>query len=1031
MDFVNPIISPIVQHLMVPVKKHLGFLVSSTIYVKKMDARVKQLKNKTKEVQDEWRRAVENTEIVPERVEPWFEDVKNLIERSSVIEATICFNVTKRYKVGKQSYSILEEIQDLENRESKIVFSHTQTSLAEVGSNSTRLSTSTSELVGTQINFMSRDLIFNNALQSLQSNSESHKMIALCGMGGVGKTTMMEQLKKTVERSKMFDWVVKVVIRENNDPHSLQQDIAQYIGKNLTETTIDARADRLQRIFDVTSQKAPKKILVIMDNLWKEFELKDVGLSPLPKGVKLLFTSRSESVCIRMGVKDESIFRVGVLNDSEAHTLFCTTVGASPSDHNDVDLQRIGEDIAKKCGGLPIAIVTIAKSLRGNIKDAWKEALSNLQRHDLQDLDSIVNEVFEMSYNNLKKEDDKSIFLLAGLFPHDFNIPIEDLMIYGWGLKLFTNVHTLIEARMRANICVNNLIRANLLTKSDRMGCVKMHDLMRAFVLSNFSNVKQASIVSHDDMSWERLTNDSYERLLLKFTGMPELFAEFNYPNLLLLMLMDGYELLKFPEDMFKQMKKLEVVSYENMVIPKLSITFEHPTTLRTLFLRSCSLTGDISFIGSLCNLETLNLANCSIRKLPATIGKLKKLKLLDLTGCVDLYIDHGVFQNLDSLEELYMRASKGRPIRYTKGNCDELEKLSQVLFALDLEFFDNKLQPKKVSFKKLERFRISIGCELKVYETYSFKNTLNLVAHCNELKECNVRDLFEKTEELRLEVKYMVHFEDVSLHHTFSQLRFLYVSKCAELKYLFTVDVANGLKKLERLTISECPVLKALIRDNSGIGLVTLNKLSFMSLEGLPEMKSLCNNVIELPELVELRLDQLPKFTSIYPDSNDNNTSEVQPLFNKRDVIPKLEKLDISMMKSLKQIWPCQLNHLEEVVVKMCDSIEVLFNIDFESVSGMGKHNSSRLRRIEVFESWKLKELWRIRGVNNFDILNNSFKGVESIKIQNCRRFTNTFTPTITNFDLGALTSYMLTYKTLDLEEKDRKVYGMEKSNC
>ncbi|KAI7752905.1 hypothetical protein M8C21_000064, partial [Ambrosia artemisiifolia] len=449
-------------------------------------------------------------------------------------------------------------------------------------------------------------------------------------------------------------------------------------------------------------------------------------------------------------------------------------------------------------------------------------------------------------------------------------------------------------------------------------------------------------------------------------------------PQISLLILMDGYEFFKFPEDMHKRMKKLEVVSYENMGILRHPVIFEHSTTLRTLCLRSCSLMDDISFLGSLCNLETLSLADCNIRRLPSAIGKLRKLKSLDLTGCVDLHIDSGVFQNLHNLEELYIRASKGRPVRFEQANCDELEKLSHVLFALE--------------------------------------NTLNLVAECTELKECNIGDLFKNTEELRLQVKYMIHLEDISTHHTFSKLRFLRIYKCTKLTYLFTVDVANGLKQLEQLTISECPLLEALIGENSGVGLVTLKKLSFLSLEDLPKMVSLCDNVVELPKLVELRLAILPNITSIYPDSN-SNTLEMHPLFNTEGVIPKLEKLDIYMMENLEQIWPCQismsgknevsmlrqitvrkcdslinlfpinplplLNNLEEVVVKKCGSIEVLFNINFESVCEMGEHSSSKLRKIEVEYLRELKQLWRMKGVNESDTLVNSFKDVQTIRIE------------------------------------------------
>ncbi|PWA93209.1 NB-ARC domains-containing protein [Artemisia annua] len=76
------------------------------------------------------------------------------------------------------------------------------------------------------------------------------------------------------------------------------------------------------------------------------------------------------------------------------------------------------------------------------------------------------------------------------------------------------------------------------------------------------------------------------------------------------------------------------------------------------------------------------------------------------------------------------------------------------MLNKLETEFYESKAQPKNVSFKKLERLRISIGCRLKEWglgklEKYTIKNTLCLVADSHKLLECKINELFEKTEEL------------------------------------------------------------------------------------------------------------------------------------------------------------------------------------------------------------------------------------------------------------------------------------------
>lgn len=151
-------------------------------------------------------------------------------------------------------------------------------------------------------------------------------------------------------------------------------------------------------------------------------------------------------------------------------------------------------------------------------------------------------------------------------------------------------------------------------------------------------------------------------------------------------------------------------------------------------------------------------------------------------------------------------------------------------------------------------------------------------------------------------------------------------------------------------------------------------------------------------------------------------NLKQIWPSTSEKDDASTLRVIGVRECDSLINLFPSNplplLNHLEEVVVEKCDSIEVLFNIDFESDCLKG----SILRRIRVAELGNLTELWRMRGISNSDVHINSFKCVESIAIKDCKRFTNIFTPTTTNFDLGSLTSYRSWNIGGDLEEGDRK---------
>ncbi|KAD7477387.1 hypothetical protein E3N88_00523 [Mikania micrantha] len=975
MEFITPVVTIIIESLMAPVKKHMGFFFSSTKHVENMTKKLSKLNEAKLDMEKKEEDALINDRLTPTSFPRWLEKVKTINRKTENIPTgrNRCKNIKIRYKVGKSSFNILQEIDDLLEEQNKIVWNNKQRPLGMVRS-STGPSTSQIDYDVTQNIFQSRKSIFNDILTSLEHDNKAQKM-ALWGMGGVGKTTMMEDIKKVVEKKGLFAYVLKLDIGRKYDPITTQKHIANHMGVALTEETKEDRVERLGKSYKEMS-KMGKKILFILDDVWEVIDLKDIGLAnPFPKGFKLLVTSRFKKVCIGMDIETRSIMEVDRLEEEEAKHLFWKSLGYTSGDG---ELRMIGEDILKKCGGLPIAIKTIALALRGEGKDAWEVTQKNLQRHklkEIKDLEYVVYNIFEISYKHLKKEDDKAIFVLCGLFPDDFEISLEELLWFGWGLQLFKNANSLMEARKRIKMSVDNLISANLLTKSYSTGRVKIYNLARDFVLVNISKFKQASIVNHGDKSeWPTQdTHESCERILLTCKGMSEFPKDFYYPNLTLLKLMNGDRLLKFPEDFHKRMEKLQVMAYDKIQYPLSAHSLCYSTNLQTLCLHSCSLVdNDISFLGNLVNLEVLSLAYCGIRKLPSTIKKLKMLKLLDLTKCFDLCIDDDVFQCLGKLEELYMRVSEQKSIRFSDANCDELKQISGKLNALEIEFFKNILQPKNVSFKNLQRFRISMGDFLNEDNEYSFKNTLKLVTNSNDLLECKINELFSQTEELQLSVKDIINVGDITIsptqHSTFSNLKDLHVYECEELTHLFTVYMANGLKKLESLTVSSCPLLKSIVSSCDGV------------------------NVIELPQLVTLNLQNLPNFTSIILEDDISST---QPLFNKEVVIPNLSKLIINGLEKLKQIWACDftsdeednismlkvievndcnslvnlfpcnpmkiLTHLENLRVNKCCSIEVIFNIDLGKI----KQDVSNLRSIEVSE---LDELREMNGISEVD---------------------------------------------------------------
>ena len=393
MEFVAAIIGPVVESLMKPVKKHLGYIFSSTNNVRNMNTRLKQLECTSVDVRKHMETNNTSQLDIPARVPGWLEEVEKIkedAERTSNYNG--CFNVKRRYQAGRNAFKTTEEIERLMKENTEIIWSDTQKPLGKVSFK--KGPTSVPSNGDAKNYFKSREKIFEDALGFLQ---QDHKMqvIALCGMGGVGKTTMMEQLKKTVADKNVFNWIVKEVIGQKINTFSIQETVAKCIGLNLTDPSKETRADRLRITFEKMSQEG-KKVLVILDDVWEMVKLKDIGLSPLPTGFNLLLTSRNEAICTQIAVEANSDFRVvqvDVMEEPEANNFFCEITGVSKE--SDPVLNDIGNQIVKRCGFLPLAIKLIATTLKSEENFAWRNTLNRLKNNDL---DKDVQEIIEIHF---------------------------------------------------------------------------------------------------------------------------------------------------------------------------------------------------------------------------------------------------------------------------------------------------------------------------------------------------------------------------------------------------------------------------------------------------------------------------------------------------------------------------------------------------------------------------------------------------------------------------------------------------------
>ncbi|XP_031387299.1 uncharacterized protein LOC116200606 [Punica granatum] len=128
-------------------------------------------------------------------------------------------------------------------------------------------------------------------------------VVGVHGPRGVGKSTLMKQVVNRVSAEKLFDEVAMATVSVNPNVKRIQGEISDMLGLMFKAESVHGRGFQLRSRLE-KSQSQNKKVLVILDDLWKELHLEEVGI-PHMKGVKLLLTSRSQDgVPIMKGARE-------------------------------------------------------------------------------------------------------------------------------------------------------------------------------------------------------------------------------------------------------------------------------------------------------------------------------------------------------------------------------------------------------------------------------------------------------------------------------------------------------------------------------------------------------------------------------------------------------------------------------------------------------------------------------------------------------------------------------------------------------
>ncbi|TYI85186.1 hypothetical protein E1A91_D05G422500v1 [Gossypium mustelinum] len=773
---------------------------------------------------------------------------------------------------------------------------------------------------------------FNQIMEAI--NAKDVNMIGLHGMPGVGKTTLAKEVGKHAPEQKFFDKVVMFTMSQNPDINKIQDKVADICGLKFETSSQEGKPEELFR-----SMQRVKKIL-------KEIHL-------------------------------------GILSKEEAWVLFRDKAGLEDDCST---LNDVAKEVSAQCKGLPLAIVVVAKALKGESLNGWRDANQRFKDsthlYDEEVLGGVLQPL-KLSYDYLKKGINQMTgnhiqmcFLLCSLFPEDEEILIEILIMCGIGVGLFPNFYSIEEKRKKIVEALKKLQKSGLLLETDGADTIRIHDVIRDFAHWLTSTGENRFMVKDTLEEWPHM-DESYTAISLwNCSSIIKKFPDKVEFSKLKTLFLEGVKKRKRDDFLvlfgtfFEEMKALQVLLLQHVSFPLKG--FPCLPNLKTLWCFNCMLENFPSSLTNMRNLEILALISTKIDGINEELIKLSTLKYLRISEGINF--PPGLVSRLTSLQELHV-------IPKNNLNLLELGSLSR-LTALSLELSTNQIPLEDFVLPKLQRYAIVVG-EIYGINREAFR-TLDIQNFSSSLSAFN--NLFCNVEELSLrnvggQKNIVPSIDEMGVN----ELTSLQLKSCNDMEFLIDTKKDQGstvaFSNLVELTIESMVSLKGLWYGVSPTRfLQNLKQVIIKDCEELQVIfkidkeKMKCQTPL-LSNLTKLSLRSLPKLKRIW---------EVNPSHRAIASLQSLKVVRIESCDNLKTIFsPClalSMLHLQVLYISFCDRLE--------QVIGFGQED-------EIIENDCLLYCWpklRVLSIHDCESLkyistNTLIQPLECVYIYNCHQ--------------------------------------------
>ncbi|KAH7544552.1 hypothetical protein JRO89_XS15G0184200 [Xanthoceras sorbifolium] len=815
-----------------------------------------------------------------------------------------------------------------------------------------------------------RAKILEMVLRHDEPSGVNFGVIPIVGMGGIGKTTLAQQVYND---KKVEDFNPKAWVCVSDDFDVLR--ISKAILELITFSSCDVKEYGAvqNRLKDALNGK---KFLIILDDVWsRSYESWESLKAPFMVGApgsKIIVTTRSTEVALTM--RPHERYDLKLLSDDDCWSMFAKHAFNIRGNSAHWNLDMIRETVVQKCKGLPLAAKTLGGLLYyKETEDEWMDILNS----KVWDLKANILPVLRLSYYHLPSHL-KRCFAYCAILPKDYEFEVKEIGSNG--------AYSIKEMPMGIGKWENLRTLSNFIVGIDSKSSLK--DLKHLKFLRGELHISRLeNVIDFEDM--DVILSDKIDiKVLLLEWGYLFDYSQDEVPEKVLLMLrphrnleeltITCYEGSKFPswvgDRSFSKMTVLKLEDCKKCTsLPSLGVLgslksltikgmmgiksigsefygehcsnpFQSLVTLSFETLEEWEVWDPVIENESFPKLQELSIVNCPklSKRLPNNLSSLKKLVIYRCQLVVSL-------SNMPRLCELNIDGCK----KIVCSGLSYYESLESMSLSNTSEFGDWPRQ----EFRKVQSLTIE-GCEelieqwqneiflekpLQGLHSLTSLRELNF-KHCNTLTTLleGIKQKNAHVEELRIESAcgMMIMRILVLLHrHLPVALKHLKIDRCSELTALLPKGQLP--ETLETLYIDYCEKLESIVEKFHN------NKALYeISIFGCRKLKSLPEGLETLSSLRSMQIINCGGFASFpnggFPDSNLRvrlcGTDKLQALPSAIQSLSSLVLIDCPNMSLSVEGLPTNLVSL---------SIHGLHQ--YKPLTEWGLHNLISLRELDI----------------------------------------------------------------------------------